>query len=266
MKHALNAERKDDCDVQRNNGEKKQAVRFWWVKSLVSLQKAQLRLSLCWRLSWVQIDFSSLNLEQWLLILLLAYVLSFALLALVKGRKYLKSYPSGKEHDDYFRHSFNVKLTFAGLSATSLALFIGLGLSGLERLSSIILFFSISFVAFVVSSNFARFPRGSYTFIADVLENMGILAIGCGFLVFFEKELPSYELILTYMLFIMVFIFLSSIHFYKFYRYLSSFESASKSHVQKWVKEGTLGSASNSVNLPIKKLKSIGSTLFPTAT
>jgi hypothetical protein len=84
-------------------------------------------------------------------------------------------------------------------------------------------------VAFAVSSDFARFRRGFYTFIAEVLQNMGILAIGCGFLVFFEKELPSsYGLTLTYGLFIIVFILLSCLDFYKYYRYLSSFETASK--------------------------------------
>jgi uncharacterized membrane protein len=173
----------------------------------------------------VQIDLGNLSLEQWLLVLLLAYILSFVLLGLVKGRKYFKSYSSGKAHDDYFLHSHNVKLTLAGLSITSLALFIGLGLSNLERLSSIILFFSISFVAFVVSFDFARFPRGSYTFIADVIEKTGILAIGCGFLVFFEKELPSsYGLILTFGFFIVVFVLLSCVDYCKYYKYWSLFE------------------------------------------
>lgn len=177
----------------------------------------------------MQIDLSSLNLEQWLLILLLAYVLSFALLGLAKGRQYFKSYSSGKASDEYFLNSVNATLTLAGLSITSLAIFIGLGISNLERFSSIILFFSISFVAFAVSSDIARFRRGFYTFIADVIQNVGILAVGCGFLVFFEKELPSsYGLILTYGLFITVFILLSCLDFYKYYRYWSSFETANK--------------------------------------
>jgi hypothetical protein len=172
----------------------------------------------------VQIDLPSLTLEQWLLILLLGYVLSFALLGLIKGRKYFKSYPTAKGKDNYRLHSFDVKLTLAGLSITSLALFIGLGLSNLERLSSIILFFSIAFVAFVVASDFERFHKGFYTFTADVLENLGILAIGCGFLVFFTKELPlSNGLILTYGFFITVFILLSCLDLYKYWQYWSSF-------------------------------------------
>lgn len=177
----------------------------------------------------MQIDLSSLSLEQWLLILLLAYVLAFVLLGLTKGRKYFKSYSSGKESGEYFFHSVEVTLTLAGLSITSLALFIGLGIDHLKRFSSIILFFSISFVMLALSSNFARFPRRFYTFIADILADVGILAIGCGFLVFFVNELSlSYGLILTYGLFIIVFIFLSCFDLYKYYRYWLSFEEREK--------------------------------------
>jgi hypothetical protein len=167
----------------------------------------------------VQIDLNNLSLEQWLLILLLAYVLAFALAGLTKGRKYLKTYSSGKK-GEYFFHSVEVTLTLAGLSITSLALFIGLGIDNLNRFSSIILFFSISFVVLALSSNFARFPRRFYTFIADILADVGILAIACGFLVFFVNELsPSYGLILTYGIFIIVFIFLSGLDLYKYYKY-----------------------------------------------
>lgn len=173
----------------------------------------------------MQIDLSSLSLEQWLLILLLGYAFSFMLLGLVEGRKYFKSYPSVKARSD----SFTVKLTLAGLAMTSLAIFLGLGLSSLERVSSIILFLSISFVAFVVSSDFIRFPKGVYIYIADVLESTGILAIGCGYLVFFEKELPSsYGLLFTYGFFIIIFVLLSCVDFYNYYRYLPLFEEKEK--------------------------------------
>ena len=75
----------------------------------------------------MQIDLSSLSLEQWLLILILAYVLAFVLLGVTKGREYFKSYSSGKKVE-YLFHSVDVTLTLAGLSITSLALFIGWGL------------------------------------------------------------------------------------------------------------------------------------------
>jgi len=140
------------------------------------------------------------------------------LLGLVKGRKYFKLYPSVEAPSE----SFNVKLTLAGIAITSLAIFLGLGLSNLERVSSIVLFLSISFVAFVVASDFERFPRGVYKYIADIFENTGILSIGCGFLVFFEKELPSSSgLLFIYGFFIIIFILLSCVDFNNYSRYWS---------------------------------------------
>jgi hypothetical protein len=171
----------------------------------------------------VQIDLGSISLEQLLLILLLAYVLAFALLGFFKGRKYFKSYRSEKERSDYSFHSVDVTLTLAGLSITSLALFIGLGVQNLMRFSSIILFFSISFVVLALSSSLVRFPRRYFSFISDILADVGILAIGCGFLVFFENELPqSHDLILTYGLFITAFVLISCLELYKYYKYWAS--------------------------------------------
>jgi len=156
------------------------------------------------------------------------------LLGLVKGRKYFESHPSVGAPSD----SLNRKLTLAGIAVTALAIFLGLGLSNLERVSSIVLFLSISFVAFVVSSDFVRFPKGSYKYIADILENTGILAIGCGFLVFFEKELPSsYGLIFTFGFFIIVFILLSCVDFYNYSRYWSALEQTPNKEDQMKLKE-----------------------------
>jgi hypothetical protein len=154
---------------------------------------------------------------------LLVYVTICLLFGFVKGRKYLKNYRSGKASEDYLFHSLDATLTLAGLAITSLAILIGLGLQNLERVSSIVLFFSISFVAFALSSNFMRFPRRFYGYIADVLVDTGVLAIGCGFLVFFEKELPSfYELSLTFVLFIIAFLVLSCFDLYRLYKLWSA--------------------------------------------
>jgi hypothetical protein len=164
-------------------------------------------------------------LEEALLILLFCYITGFLLFGLAKGRKYFKSYYSRKSSGDYLFHSIDVTLTLAGLSMTALALIVGLGFEHLERMSSIILFFSISFVALALSSNVARFPRRSYTFIADVLADVGILGIGCGFLAFFEKELPSfYGLKIVYSIFIIVFMILTSLELFKYYRYWSIYD------------------------------------------
>jgi hypothetical protein len=168
----------------------------------------------------------------------LGYVLTFVLLGLAKGRKYFKSYSSGTESGEYFFHSVEVTLTLAGLSITSLALFIGLGIENLKRFSSIILFFSISFAVLALSSNFARFSRRFYTFIADILADVGLLAIGCGFLVFFVGELSlSYGLILTYGLFIAVFILLSCFDLHKYYKYWSLFEVKERKNKDQSIKK-----------------------------
>lgn len=152
--------------------------------------------------------------------------MAFLLLGATKGRKYLKGYSSPEASKEYLFHSVDVVLTLAGLAITALALFIGFGLRNLAQLSSIILFFSISFVALTLSSNLTRFPKRIYKFIADVLADTGILAIGCGFLVFFENQLQLSNglLLLIYGFFIVAFLFLSSLDFHKYYKYWSSFD------------------------------------------
>jgi uncharacterized membrane protein len=160
------------------------------------------------------------------------------LLGLIKGRKYFKSYSDEKTAGDYLFHSVSVTLTLAGLAVTAIALFVGLGLESLEQLSSIILFFSISFVTLALSSNLARFPRRAYSLIGDVLADVGVLSIGCGFLVFFVHTLPlSYGLTLTYSLFIAFFLILSALDFYKYYKYWSLFnDEKEKKEVQSNIK------------------------------
>lgn len=151
--------------------------------------------------------------------------MAFLSLGLTKGRKHLKGYSSPEASKEYLFHSMEIVLTLAGLAITALALFIGFGLPNLEQLSSIILFFSISFTTLTLSSNFTRFPKRIYKFIADILADTGILAIGCGFLVFFEHHLQSQKgLLLLYGVFILVFLLLSSLDFHKYYKYWSSFE------------------------------------------
>lgn len=168
---------------------------------------------------------SVLCLEDLLLILLFGYAATFFLLGMTKGKKYLKSYPPPEARKDYLFHSIDVTLTLAGLSITALALFISLGIERLDKLSPIILFLSISFVALTLSTNFARFPRRVYTFIADVLADTGILAIGCGFLVFFTHEFQYLNpLAWIFTIFILVFLLLSSLDLYKYYKYWSSID------------------------------------------
>lgn len=165
-------------------------------------------------------------LEDTLLVLLFIYVAAFLLLGITKGRKYLKTHPPEEARRDYLFHSVEVTLTLAGLAVTALALFIGLGIERLEQFSSMILFFSISFVSLTLSSNFARFPRRFFTYMADILADMGVLAIGCGFLVFFERNINSPSITITYVIFVTVFILLSALDAFKYYRYWLSIECA----------------------------------------
>jgi O-antigen/teichoic acid export membrane protein len=166
------------------------------------------------------------------------------LLGLIKGRRYFRSYSD--EKTEYLFHSVNVTLTLAGLAVTAIALFVGLGLENLKQLSSIILFFSMSFVTLALSSSLAKLPRRAYNFIGDVLADMGVLAIGCGFLIFFEHELPSsYALTLTYSLFIAFFLILSLLDLYKYYKYWSVFNDVQEEKTKASLTHSSNGSDLN---------------------
>lgn len=187
--------------------------------------------------------------EEALLALLFVYVSIFLLLGATKGRKWLKGYSS--KSSKYLFHSVEVVLTLAGLAITALALFIGFGLQNLGQLSSIIQFFSISFVTLTLSAVFVRYPRRVYRFMADILADTGILAIGCGFLAFSGSHLQNYVgIVLTYGTFIVVFVLLSSINFHKYYKYWTSLveetDSGDKTtrerdNVQLWISGIMLG-------------------------
>jgi hypothetical protein len=149
-----------------------------------------------------------LILEIALLVLLLAYFLTFIGFALKEGRKYLEAYPQGKSNKDYLFQSQNFSLAMSGLSVTAIALIVSLRFEELASFSSIILFFSISFVTLALSWNLIRFPRGYYQFVSTVLSDIGVLSIGCGFLVFFWSYLSFsfFEVPITFLLFIIAFL------------------------------------------------------------
>ena len=165
---------------------------------------------------------NNMILEQSLILLLPVYFLAFLIFGLIKGKEYLWSYSSGKPAEDLFFHSQNFTIAMAGLSVTALALFIGLNPYTVAQLSQIILFFSISFVSLAISWNLVRFPRRIYGYLSEILTDLGILSIGCGFLVFFYYRLPLYDaLTLPYFAFIGVFIVLALINGYKYHKHWS---------------------------------------------
>lgn len=159
-----------------------------------------------------------------LLILLFSYFAVHMIIGFVKGRKYLKSHHSESARD-YLFQSENTTLALAGLALTAIALFVGFGLQNLQRVSSITLFFSIGFASLAMFPLLVRFPRRAYTFAGTVLADVGVLAIGCGFLVFFTSELPSsYGLIFVFCVFIVAFLILSFNYLYKLQKYWSLFD------------------------------------------
>jgi hypothetical protein len=164
-----------------------------------------------------------LILEISLLVLLITYFLVFMGFALVKGRKYLMSYSIGKDDKNDLFQSQNFSLALSGLSITAIALFVSLKFDAMASFTPIILFFSISFATLAISWNLIRFPRQIYEFLSGVLSDIGVLSIGCGFLVFFWSNLSySYiELPIVFGLFILSFIIIAILDLRKWNKFWS---------------------------------------------
>jgi hypothetical protein len=167
-----------------------------------------------------------LILEILLLVLLVAYFSIFTGLALIKGRKYWQSHSQKNDNKDDLLQSQN-SLTLSGLALTAIALFVSLRfqgtLSSLASFSTIILFFSISFITLALSWNITRFPEEIYCFESSVLSDIGVLSIGCGFLIFFYSSfdafsLPFFPVPITFGLFIVVFLCFAYMDFRRYNR------------------------------------------------
>lgn len=166
-----------------------------------------------------------LILYQALIILLFIYSVFSLSLALIKGKDYLLTFVDDKVASELFFHSQNFTVALSALSITALALFIGLNPNpiGLAQFSPIILFFSISFVTLALAWNVVRFPKVIYYYISEILADIGILSIACGFLVFFYYRLPLLnELTLPFFVFIAFFLVLSTVNLQKYYKYWSN--------------------------------------------
>jgi hypothetical protein len=155
-----------------------------------------------------------------LLVLLLLYFAIFVGVGLGKGWKYLGSDVQGKDDKDYLPKFQEFSLSLAGLAVTAIALFVSIKFGGtfssLENFTAIILFFSISFVTLSLSWNLSRFSKGTYHFLSGVLSDMGVLSIGCGFLIFFYRisplsYLPFFAIPLAFGFFILFFIILAAL-------------------------------------------------------
>jgi hypothetical protein len=166
-----------------------------------------------------------------LFVLLVGYVLSFLLFGITEGRKYLTSPPKiGEEYTTSVLHSEDVTLTLAGLAMTALSLFISVRYENLEEITSVLLFFSISFCTLVLSSCLTHFrTKRLFLYMSDVLSNTGLMASGCGFLSFFVRVFQGSEgLSLIFAIFVASFLVLSLSHVYKYHKYWKILETASK--------------------------------------
>ena len=171
-----------------------------------------------------------ITLEGSLTALLLVYVLSAISLGLVKGRKYLGEHPKEEKERDYFFHTEEITLALAGFALTALVLFISLRFENLAEFVAAILFFSIAFSTLTLSYIFMRIRTTRlFPYISNVMMDTGLLAIGCGFFIFFWQKLQwDMGIAIVYIVFISVFLALSLVDFYFYLEYWKEKESEQK--------------------------------------
>lgn len=174
--------------------------------------------------------FSHISSELLLIILILVYAVLAIVLGLIRGWKYLESYPDEERGKEYHRHNERIVLTLAGFSLTALSLFISVQFRELAEISSTLLFFSMAFSALILSSIFIRFRlRKFFLYLSDVLLNVGLLAIGCGFLVFFEDRFSWHNSLTIVFGFLVTALFLISlINYFFFDKYVKYWQEAIK--------------------------------------
>jgi len=139
------------------------------------------------QIDWVQLTSSP---EFWLIILVAVYLAVAIGIGSYRSRKYLfEGHPNEKKGMEYHHQNETVTLTFAGFSLTALALLVSIRFDNLSSISSILQFFSLSLLFFILSSITLRFRIVNFfVYISDVLLNAGLLSIACGFLVFFGEN------------------------------------------------------------------------------
>lgn len=122
--------------------------------------------------------------EFWLLLVIAVYFFLAVLWGVIRW-KHMKESPDEKTGKEYHLHQERIVLTLAGFSLTALSILIGIQSRELSQISSILLFFSIAFSSLIMSSVLVRFRIAEFfIYLSDVLLNVGLLAISCGFLVF----------------------------------------------------------------------------------
>jgi len=162
------------------------------------------------------------SLEQMLLVVIAVYVFLATVLGLLRGWKYLKGFPDEKTGKEYHLHNERIILTMTGFSLTAITLLISIQLTELAQISSTLVFFSIAFTSLVLSHISIRFRvRNFFIYLSDVLLNLGLLSIGCGFLVFFANFFSSYDpTTITFVFLVGALFFVSLVNYFFFDRYV----------------------------------------------
>jgi hypothetical protein len=155
-------------------------------------------------------------------------VLAIAL-GLIRGWNYLKKHPVEEIGRAYHWHNERIILTLAGFSLTALALFLSIQFKELAQISSTLLFFSIAFTTLILSSIFLRFRiRNFFLYLSDVLLNVGLLSISCGFLVFFANVFFHDASELVFGILVAVLFVVSLVNYFFFDRYVEYWREGEK--------------------------------------
>lgn len=143
------------------------------------------------------------------------------MLGLGRGWQYLKRPQDEEKEKEYHWHNERIVLTLAGFSLTALSLFVNIQFRELAQLSSTIMFFSIALSVLILSSISLRLRvRKLSLYLSDVFENAGLLAIACGFLVFFANNLSWYDgSTIVFAILVVALFLVSLINYFFFDRY-----------------------------------------------
>lgn len=172
--------------------------------------------------------------ELVLFCLIAVYLLLATILAFFRCRKYLRKHPDEKIGVAYYHNDERNTLTFAGFSLTALALLVGLQINRSLVLSSEIQFFSLAFALILMAFLCLRFRFVNISiYLSDVLLNAGLLSIGCGFLVFFIKNVSWFDGSTIIFIILVTVLFLVSLVNYIFFDVYSRGTEGEKSEQQK---------------------------------
>jgi hypothetical protein len=121
-----------------------------------------------------------------LLLVVITIYFVFAMLWSVLQRGHMKEAQDEEVGKEYHLNQERIVLMLAGFSLTALSILIGLQSKGQTQISPILVFFSVAFSSLIMSAVIVRFRIAQFfVYLSDVLLNVGLLAISCGFLVFF---------------------------------------------------------------------------------